>query len=68
MLCFILLCVTLICNFFLSGTITEHPPWVPDATRKLEKPFSLKEWIKNHKDEVKLNEALLSLMQSKLGI
>lgn len=36
----------------IPGTIPENPPWVPDATRVLEPPFSLAKWITKNKGEI----------------
>ncbi|CAL4098259.1 unnamed protein product, partial [Meganyctiphanes norvegica] len=36
----------------IPGTITDNPPWVPDTTRVLEKPFPLASWLTKHKAEI----------------
>ncbi|XP_045605767.1 3-hydroxyanthranilate 3,4-dioxygenase isoform X1 [Procambarus clarkii] len=36
----------------VPGTISENPPWVPDALRIVEEPFSLAKWLNKHRAEV----------------
>lgn len=36
----------------IPGTIPENPPFVPDATRKLEDPFPLAKWLTKHSAEI----------------
>lgn len=36
----------------IPGTIQEKQPWLPDAVRVLQEPFSLAKWINKHRGEI----------------
>lgn len=36
----------------LPGTIPENPPYHPDSNRCTEKPFSLKDWLDSHREQI----------------
>jgi len=35
-----------------SQDILSNPPWIPDASRELEKPFLLKDWVEENRAEI----------------
>ena len=36
----------------IPGTIPDDPPYRPDSNRKTADPFSLEDWLDNHKEEI----------------
>nr|ADD24293.1 3-hydroxyanthranilate 3,4-dioxygenase [Lepeophtheirus salmonis] len=35
-----------------KDNIESNPPWVPDSARRLESPFSIKDWVANNFNEI----------------